>query len=156
METRFDQATLKMVATLDWTPDVQDVDLGIAAFSERRRHQARRAWADREAGRPASRDANIPPLQKLTDFSVTVLKSVEIKVTEFAFDSQSGRKPDVTVKLDPANPLTFTGQLKFVEELRKVIPPDLFGKDRVSISHPPEFAPASRSRCRQSPSACSR
>jgi hypothetical protein len=59
---------------------------------------------------------------------VTVLKSVEIKVTEFGFDSQSGRKPDVTVKLDPQNPLTFTGHLKFVEELRKVIPPDLFGK----------------------------
>ena len=40
---------------------------------------------------------------------------------------RSGAKTDVTVKLDPATPLEFAGDLKFVEELRKIIPPDLFG-----------------------------
>jgi hypothetical protein len=34
----------------------------------------------------------------------------------------------VKVRLDPAAPLKFTGDLKFVEELRNAIPPDLFGK----------------------------
>jgi len=128
METRFDQHASKMVATLDWTPDVKDVDLGIAAF---RKGGATKLDVHGLIEKPVDQPAAAPTSHfwgKLTDFSVTVLKSVEIKVAEFGFNSQSGRKPDVTVKLDPANPLTFTGQLKFVEELRKVIPPDLFGK----------------------------
>lgn len=128
LETRFDQAAKKMVATLDWTPQVQDVDLGIAAFKKGGTtkldvHGLIETPVDQPAIAPTSHFWG-----KLTDFSVTVLKSVEIKVTEFGFDSQSSRKLDVTVKLDPVNPLVFTGQLKFVEELRKVIPPDLFGK----------------------------
>jgi hypothetical protein len=128
LETRFDQPANKLVATLDWTPDVQDVDLGIASF---KKHDGTKLDVHGLIEKPVDQPAAAPTSHfwgKLTDFSVTVLKSVEIKVTEFGFDSQSGRKPDVTVKLDPDNPLTFTGQLKFVEELRKVIPPDLFGK----------------------------
>ncbi len=41
--------------------------------------------------------------------------------------ARSGAKPDVKVLLDPATPLEFDGDLEFVEELRKIIPPDLFG-----------------------------
>ncbi|WP_428669757.1 hypothetical protein [Reyranella sp.] len=128
LETRFDQAANKLVATLDWTPEVRDVDLVIAAF---KRGDTTKLDVHGLIEKPVDQPAVAPTSHfwgKLTDFSVTVLKSVEIKVAEFGFDSQSGRKPDVTVKLDPANPLAFTGQLKFVEELRKVIPPDLFGK----------------------------
>lgn len=128
LETRFDPVANKLVATLDWTPEVQDVDLGIAAF---KRGGTTKLDVHGLIEKPLDQPAATPTSHfrgKLTDFSVTVLKSVEVKVTEFGFDSQSGRKPDVTVKLDPLNPLTFTGHLKFVEELRNVIPPDLFGK----------------------------
>lgn len=128
LETRFDQAARKLVATLDWTPEVQDVDLVIAAF---KKGGATKLDVHGLIEKPVDQPSAAPTSHfwgKLTDFSVTVLKSVEIKVTEFGFDSKSGRKPDITVKLDPVNPLAFTGQLKFVEELRKVIPPDLFGK----------------------------
>lgn len=56
-----------------------------------------------------------------------MLKSVFITFTEFGFNAKSNAKPDVSVKLDPATPVEFAGDLKFVEELRKAIPPDLFG-----------------------------
>jgi hypothetical protein len=128
LETRFDPATNKLVATLDWSPEVKDLDLGIAAF---KKGGATKLDVHGLIEKPLDQPLAAPTSNfrgKLTDFSVTVLKSVEIKVAEFGFESQSGRKPDVTVKLDPQNPLSFSGHLKFVEELRKVIPPDLFGK----------------------------
>src|SRR5690606_13175155 len=64
----------------------------------------------------------------LNDFTVKILQAVEVKFREFGFASRSGSKPDVTVNLDPDNPLTFTGDLAFVEELKNAIPPDLFGE----------------------------
>jgi hypothetical protein len=56
-----------------------------------------------------------------------VLDAVFINFTEFGFATKTGAKTDVNVKLDPATPIEFAGDLKFVEELRKAIPPDLFG-----------------------------
>ena len=56
-----------------------------------------------------------------------MLSSVFINFVAFGFTTHSGPKPDVTVKLDPAKPVEFGGDLAFVEELRKAIPPDLFG-----------------------------
>ena len=64
---------------------------------------------------------------ELNDFEVTILDSLTVKFTQFAFTSTDGAKPDVTVALDPGNPITFTGDLSFVDELRKAIPPGLFG-----------------------------
>ena len=46
---------------------------------------------------------------------------------EFRFKARSGQKPDVSVQLDPGEPMQFAGDLEFVEELRKAIPPGLFG-----------------------------
>jgi hypothetical protein len=63
----------------------------------------------------------------LTNFSVGVLGAVFLHFDEFGFESKTGSKTDVRVKLDPANPLEFRDDLQFVEELRKIIPPDLFG-----------------------------
>jgi hypothetical protein len=128
LETRFDPVAKKMVATLDWTPEVQNVDLAsIAKFTKRNTTLDVHALIEKPVDQPLEKPKS-HVWGKLTDFSVTILGSIEIKVTEFGFDSQSGHKPNVTVKLDPTDPLTFTGHLKFVEELRKVIPPDLFGK----------------------------
>jgi hypothetical protein len=63
----------------------------------------------------------------LNDFRVGVLKAVYINLKAFGFVARSGAKTDVTVKLDATTPLEFAGDLQFVEELRKIIPPDLFG-----------------------------
>ncbi len=64
---------------------------------------------------------------KLTNFRVIILEMITVNFLEFGFESHSGKKTDVKVKLDPAKPLEFSGDLAFVEELRNAIPPDLFG-----------------------------
>ena len=68
----------------------------------------------------------------LNDFSIVFLASLEIKFTAFTFASRTGSKTDVNVHLDNDSPIVFEGDLSFVEGLRKVIPPGVFG-DGVSI-----------------------
>ncbi len=117
-----------VVATLDWKPPVQTKDLGIAAFLPGPTTQLD---VTGRIEKPLDAPAQAPTSHfkgRLNDFRVSVLKAVEVRFTEFGFETRSGRKPDITVKLDPAKPLAFMGDLSFVEELRKVIPPDLFGK----------------------------
>src|ERR1019366_7799526 len=78
---------------------------------------------------------NGSPLQfdgALNDFSIFFLASLEIKFTAFTFASRTGSKTDVNVHLDNGSPIMFEGDLSFVEGLRKVIPPGVFG-DGVSI-----------------------
>ena len=68
----------------------------------------------------------------LNDFSIVFLASLEIKFTAFTFASRTGSKTDVNVHLDNDSPIAFEGDLSFVEGLRKIIPPGVFG-DGVSI-----------------------
>ena len=68
----------------------------------------------------------------LNDFSIVFLASLEIKFTAFTFASRTGSKTDVNVHLDDDSPIVFKGDLSFVEGLRKIIPPGVFG-DGVSI-----------------------
>jgi len=63
----------------------------------------------------------------LNYFQVSVLKSVYVNFSEFSFSSSTGKKMDVKVNLYEEMPLEFGGDLKFVEEMRKAIPPGLFG-----------------------------
>jgi hypothetical protein len=126
-----------LIATLDWEPEVTNVDLGVAAFEKDfQGNQSKLLIHGRvekplkldSLGAPVTRDVKFEFNGKLNDFRVSVLKSVFINFTEFGFTTKSNAKPDVSVKLDPATPVEFAGDLKFVEELRKAIPPDLFGK----------------------------
>ena len=68
----------------------------------------------------------------LNDFSIVFLASLKIKFTAFTFASRTGSKTDVNVHLDNDSPILFKGDLSFVEGLRKIIPPGVFG-DGVSI-----------------------
>ena len=122
-----------LIATLDWEPKVKDLDLVIAEF---KKSNATKLIVHGRIEKPLTFDALGAPVAAdvksvfegtLNDFSVTVLKVVSINFIEFGFVARSGAKPDVKVKLDPAKPLEFKGDLVFVEELRKAIPPDLFG-----------------------------
>lgn len=123
-----------LTVSLDWTPVVHDVDaLGIAAF--KKDHGGTTALKIHGTIRkPLNPDDPLKPADASSDFSgsldhfqVSVLDSVFINFTLFSFTSKSGQKTDVTVSLDPAEPVAFGGDLKFVEELRKAIPPGLFG-----------------------------
>lgn len=122
----------KIIVDLDWKPPLENLDLVIAAFEkdhppnsefEITGHIEKEIKLDGSPIGEPTFDMN----GKLTNFRVSVLKSVFINFTEFRFESHSGKKTDVKVKLDPAVPVEFGGDLKFVEELRKAIPPDLFG-----------------------------
>jgi hypothetical protein len=120
-------------AILDWKPDVQDVNLGVVTFLSHGKTGTQSAFAVHGVAKKTVNLDNIasPPTfdltGKLTDFIVTILDSVAINFTEFSFEARDGKKPNVDVKLDPATPVEFMGDLAFVEELRKAIPPDLFG-----------------------------
>ena len=126
-----------LVATLDWEPEVKNLDLGVAAFEKDRNGAATKLTVHGTIEKPVRPDSlGAPPAAdvkfefsgKLNDFRVSVLKSVFINFVEFGFVARQNQKPDVKVVLDPALPVEFAGDLKFVEELRKAIPPNLFGK----------------------------
>ncbi len=124
-----------LIATLDWEPKVENLDLGIAAF-EKDHNGTTKLLIHGRIEKPVTLDTLGAPVAegvkfdfngKLNDFQVSILKCVFINFVEFAFTTRSNQKPDVKVSLDPAQPLGFGGDLKFVEELRKAIPPGLFG-----------------------------
>lgn len=122
-----------LVATLDWEPRITDFPSPIAGFHK---SETTKLVVHGRIEKPLTFDAGGAPVTgdvkssfegTLNDFTVKILQVVEVKFREFGFASRSGSKPDVTVNLDPDNPLTFTGDLAFVEELKNAIPPDLFG-----------------------------
>ncbi len=128
-----------LIAKIDWEPEVDNLSvppgLDIATF-EKDHGGTTKLVVHGTIQKPLTLDALGAPVAAdvksvfegtLNDFRVGVLKAVYINFKEFGFTAKSGAKTDVTVKLDPATPLEFAGDLKFVEELRKVIPPDLFG-----------------------------
>jgi hypothetical protein len=128
-----------LIATLDWEPDVQDLavppGLEIATFEKDHGGTTKlvihgtiqKPLTFDALGAPVAADVTSVFTGTLNDFRVGVLHAVFINFREFGFVARSGAKTDVKVTLDPATPLEFAGDLQFVEELRKVIPPDLFG-----------------------------
>jgi hypothetical protein len=126
-----------LIATLDWEPEVKNLDLGVAAFEKDYQGATSKLLIHGRIEKPMKLDSLGAPVTEgvkfafngtLNDFRVSVLKAVFINFKEFGFDAHSSAKPDVKVRLDTANPVEFAGDLKFVEELRNAIPPDLFGK----------------------------
>jgi len=125
-----------LVATLDWEPEIHNLDLDVAAFEKDYQGQSKLLIHGRiekpvrldSLGAPVAQDVTSEFNGKLNNFRISVLKSVYLNFTEFGFTAKSKSKTDVSVKLDPVKPVEFAGDLKFVEELRKAIPPDLFGK----------------------------
>ena len=115
----------KVVTTaFEWTPSVQDTDVGAAKLTTHNSHfsvQGEITKVIPAAGR--AKPGSFKFHGELNNFEVTILDSLTVKFTQFAFTSTNGAKPDVTVALDLGNPITFTGDLSFVEELRNAIPP---------------------------------
>jgi type VI protein secretion system component Hcp len=117
--------------TIDWEPGVENVDLVIVEFSKDHGGTSELKVHGVITKSVKLDGAAEPPTYELTGslnaFRVGVLKAVYVNFVEFGFESKSGQKPDVTVSLDTTKPVEFAGDLEFVEELRKAIPPGLFG-----------------------------
>jgi hypothetical protein len=122
----------RIVADLDWHPNVSDVgNGGLVKFIA----------SDHGASAVLDITARIETLVtaaggnksstqidgSLRNFRVEFVDAVWVHVDEFAFSSQSGKKPDVKVHLNGTQPVTFVGDLEFVEALRQLIPPGLLG-----------------------------
>jgi hypothetical protein len=125
----------KLVAKLDWTPGVETTKVGIVEFHNSRNGSASSLVV---SGR-VEKIVEIPPPPdpdpghaeingSLKDFRIELLNMVEVVFKEFAFKSETDEKLDVTVVLDEGEPVRFKRDLQFLEELRKTIPPDLFGE----------------------------
>ncbi len=130
-----------LTATLHWEPKVKDVlklpPGGPKAIAEFKKTGPTKLVVDGVIEKRLTFDPSGVPLVDpptshftgtLNAFQVSLLEVITVRFVEFGFESRSGQKPDVKVLLDPQSPLTFTGDLAFVEELRNAIPPDLFGK----------------------------
>ena len=122
-----------LVTSLHWQPAVKKIDLGIAKFLPNEAPPGTVISVlsiDSRSERPLT-GAAAPRSEfkgSLTDFDIEILSSVTLHFVRFGFASINGAKPDVSVELHNDHPLSFTGDLQFVEELRKAIPPGLFGK----------------------------
>jgi hypothetical protein len=125
---------IKLVTTLDWTPEVKELNIGVVTFHPDKNGTA----AKLEVHGRIEKTLELPPPNtpdpgfakmagSLTNFRVELLHFVEVLFDKFAFDSETGKKLDVTVDLDPNTPVRFIEDLEFVEKLRQVIPPGLFG-----------------------------
>lgn len=121
----------KIIAEFDWHPNVSDVDVGIVKFVASDNGSA--ATLDITgtietlvggAGPGASKSLIEG---KLKNFRIEFISAVYIHFVEFGFKSASGAKPDVSVQLNSTKPVSFVGDLEFVETLRSLIPPGLLG-----------------------------
>jgi len=118
-----------VTTTLDWNPEVKEVSIGPAKFlpDANANFLVHGEITKVIPAAGGSKPGTFKFHGELTDFDVTILDSLTVSFTKFAFTSVNGAKPDVTVALDPINPIQFKGDLSFVEELRNAIPPGLFG-----------------------------
>jgi len=80
----------------------------------------------------AAADATFTLTGTLNHFAVEFFHVLQINFAQFRFAAESGKKTDVNVALDDSTPVQFIGDLEFVEGLRALIPPGVFG-DGVSI-----------------------
>jgi hypothetical protein len=130
---------VRLVTTLDWTPAVKDKDLdGIVTFHASIVKNGVTTQASLTVHGRTEKVIELPPpavpdtghasmVGELKSFRIELLHVVEVLFTRFAFTAETGRKVDVQVALDPDTPMRFIEDLEFVDELRKRIPPGLFG-----------------------------
>lgn len=71
-----------------------------------------------------------PPTARTTatlrDFVFNFLRIIEVRFDSLTFSSEAGRKPDVSAELDRGEGVAFLGPLRFLNTLRRFIPPDGF------------------------------
>ena len=70
---------------------------------------------------------------KLTNFDLTLLGVVGIRMDSITFTSQNHQKTLVAVDLASSNAIVFQGPLAFIQTLAQILPPGLFGGSGPSI-----------------------
>jgi hypothetical protein len=121
----------KLVAILTWTPAVQEAHAGIVTLRVNGgtklaiNGRVERIVEVPPAGAPGPTTALFEG--ELINFTIDLLNVVALQFDAFRFSSKSGSKPAISVALRDPDPLEFQGELEFVNELKKFIPPGLFG-----------------------------
>lgn len=119
-----------IVTELDWVSPVGSLPLGIVEFQANGDTKLTvHGELRKELG---AADGSFKLDGRLNHFQIEFIKSLQIRFDAFTFAVRTGAKTDVNVGLDTAQPVLFKGDLEFVEGLRKIIPPGVFG-DGVSI-----------------------
>jgi hypothetical protein len=112
--------------TIEWNPKLKHVNAGGVADFQPHGQLAINGTITKHLD-PAN--AALPPAVDihgtLTDFEVGILSSLTVNFASFGFTAATGRKPTVDVQLKP-EPLSFAGDLNFVNDLRNAIPPGVF------------------------------
>lgn len=122
---------------LDWKPTIQNVEAGFFKFI-------------REAGSQLEIEGSIEqPIDgnagkslftgSLTNFYLEFFNVIKLSFDAFRFRSETRQKTDVNVQLKSDNALEFLGDLEFVNDLKSIIPPGLFG-DGPSLELTPQPA----------------
>lgn len=126
-----------VTATLDWNPTIKNagipgaLQLIVNGDDKPPKTQLNiHGTFEKNLGAPSQDDFLLTG--KLNHFSIFFFDSVQINFSIFSFTAQSGKKKDIEVTLDEKEPIKFIGNLEFVEGLRELIPPGVFG-DGVSI-----------------------
>lgn len=120
-----------VVTELAWNSPVHSLPRGIVEFQANDDTELKvHANLRKEVG---GADAGSFTLDgRLNHFQIEFLASLQIRFDAFTFVVRSGSKTEVNVELAGDAPVLFKGDLEFVETLRQVIPPGVFG-DGVSI-----------------------
>ena len=74
---------------------------------------------------------------KLSNFRLSLLQVVALKVASISFSSQNGQKTMVVANLGSGSPIVFEGPLAFIQTLAQILPPGLFGGSGPSITTTP-------------------
>ena len=110
---------------LDWKPKINNVDAGFFQFV---RETGSELVIEGLIEQPIVGEGRSRFNGKLTNFYLEFLKVVKLSFDSFSFTTETGKKTDVNVQLkNGEEALEFLGDLKFVNELKKIIPPALFG-----------------------------
>jgi hypothetical protein len=127
MQTATEDAGRKIVTTFDWNPEVTTdaVTSGIVSFTQRG------GTTLSISGRiEKTVGTNADPVSQmhgeLTGFRLHFARVLFIDFKSFAFWSETGKKTRIDVRLAD-DPMAFDGHLEFVEDLRRALPPGLFG-----------------------------
>lgn len=125
----------KIVATMDWLPDIQAVDAGLISFAPNAGSKLEiRGRVEKLVALPTP--TNPPALDQsgtfsfngeLTDFTVEIFKALVLNFAAFTFTAGSGRKTDVDVQLREDKPFEFKGDLEFINDLTHLIPAGALG-----------------------------
>jgi hypothetical protein len=127
LSTRVTDGGATVETTIEWQPALKHANAaGVADFTPNGtltvKGTIRKHLDPAAAAAPPTVDFH----GALTDFTVTILDSLTVNFTAFSFSAASGQKPSVDVQLG-AEPLSFSGDLNFVNDLRNAIPPGVFG-----------------------------